>query len=162
MPSSSRCPSSFRVNLVELVTGCRDPAKAGEKLKERAEAASPAVRAQIARFLSDDAHRIGLLEAYELEMWGQQTLVRGAVLSAAARDRHEALAILAEEVEAGAARELEERDRSAAAERAARRAAEAAEEDARSSGRLVRVVERASIGKGGSDSRVVFLPPDLA
>lgn len=161
MPSSF----SFRANLVQLVTGCRDSAKAGEKLKKWEEAASDAVRAEVARLrlrLRHPQQPLGLSEAYELEMWDKQTLVRGAVLSAAARDRHEALAILAEEVQAGAARELAERDRSAAAERAACRAAEEAEEAARSSGGLVRVVARTSIGKGGSDSRVVFLPPDLA
>ena len=121
--------------------------------------ASLSVREEMARFLSNG---VGLSEAYELKSWSQQTLVRGAVLSAAARDRHEALVILAEEVEAGVARELEERDRSAAAERADRRAKQEAEEVARSSGNLVRVVQRTSIGKGGSESRVVFLPHDLA
>ena len=142
-------------SLLEEATGQYSPTKARAVLKDWYRNASPAVEKTIARL-----RKSGLNEMHKdaIRMARKQRLVGNQSLSENARVYHHALFMLSEEIEDSIAQKRLKDHQAAAKEREKKRALERQAEE---KDNLVRVVERTGFGKGGSETRIVYLPREL-
>ena len=142
---------------LEYATGFRCPKRARLEVEKARRCASDGTKKMLQ---SLPLHNLGLkeLESYknELEMYGCNKKLK---LSDEAKNRHDALVILCEELDEGIARERVAWMKDLAVEREEKRQKEAEEE--RKNTDKVRVVESTSIGKGGSQKTIVFVDASL-